>query len=84
MTLAFGFVTFTPSSFAFATISTLFLDETAWEILLVVSDLCEVLDALSSKSRSMYVLCRERLVVHEQKVDIPRVVDDESLVAGRH
>ena len=32
----------------------------------------------------MYVLCRKRLVVHEQKVDISGVVDDESLMAGRH
>lgn len=37
VTLAFAFVTFTPSCFAFATISTLFLDDTACEILVAVS-----------------------------------------------
>lgn len=32
----------------------------------------------------MYLLCRERLVVHKQKVDISGVVDNEGFVAGRH
>ena len=32
----------------------------------------------------MDVLCRERLIVHEQKVDIFGIVDNEGLVAGRH
>ena len=38
VTLAFAFVTLTPNIFAFAIMSTLFLDETACEILLVVSN----------------------------------------------
>lgn len=37
VTLAFAFVTFTPNCFAFATISTLFFDETACEILALIS-----------------------------------------------
>lgn len=32
----------------------------------------------------MDVLCRERLIVHEQKVDISGIVDNEGLMAGRH
>lgn len=37
VTLAFAFVTFTPSCFALATISTLFFDDTAWAILGLIS-----------------------------------------------
>ncbi len=37
VTLAFAFVTFTPNCFALATISTLFLDETECDILVLVS-----------------------------------------------
>ena len=33
VTLALAFVTLTPNCFAFDTMSTLFLDETAWDIL---------------------------------------------------
>lgn len=32
----------------------------------------------------MYVLCRERLVVHKQKVNVSRIMDHESFVTGRH
>ena len=38
VTLAFAFVTLTPNIFAFAIMSTLFLDETACDILLFVSN----------------------------------------------
>ena len=30
------------------------------------------------------VLCGEGLVVHKEEVDIAAIVDEESLVAGRH
>ena len=61
VTLAFAFVTFTPSCFAFATISTLFFDETACEILVVVS----ITFLASSEDREAYsaakvVLCMRR------------------------
>ena len=32
----------------------------------------------------MYVLCRERLVVHQKKVNISGIMNDERFVAGRH
>ena len=35
-------------------------------------------------SRSVYVLCRERLVVHQKKVNISGIMNDECFVAGRH
>jgi len=57
----------TPSSFARATISILFLDETAWEILGLVS--------LGLIFNLFYILCSEGFVVHEEKVDISGVVD---------
>lgn len=58
-------------------ISILFLDETAWEILLRVSP-----DGYSR--RYLYILSSEGLVVHEEKVNFADVVDEESLVTGRH
>lgn len=33
---------------------------------------------------SLNVLCGESFIVHKEKVDIAGVVDEESLVAGRH
>ena len=32
----------------------------------------------------MYILCRERLVVHQKKVNISGIMNDECFVAGRH
>ena len=32
----------------------------------------------------MYVLCRERLVVHQKKVNISGIMNDECFMAGRH
>ena len=32
----------------------------------------------------MYVLCRESPIVHEEKVDVSGIMDDESFVAGGH
>lgn len=63
--------------------STLFLDDTAWDILLIFSDQ-RILAARYSRSKSVYVLGSESLVVHEQKVDIFGIVNDESFVAGGH
>ena len=80
MTLALALVTLTPSCFARATISTLFLAETAWEIL----DFISVLVSSSWTRSKDNVLCGVGLVVHKEKVNITGVVDEESLVAGWH
>lgn len=75
--LALGFVTFTPSCLAREMISIRFLDETAWEILVIVnlySTLIILRDVLSS----------EGLVVHQEEVDIAGIVYEESLVARWH
>ena len=77
MTLALGFVTLTPSSFARATISILFLDETAWAILYHVSPSVQA-------RKDMNILCGVGLVVHEEKVNVTGVIDQERLVAGGH
>jgi hypothetical protein len=77
VTLALGFVTLTPSSFARATISILFLDETAWEILYPVSPSIKVLGDAN-------ILCGVDLVVHEEEVNVTGVVNEESLVTGGH
>ena len=37
-----------------------------------------------SRRKSVYVLGGESLVVHEQKVDISGIVNNESFVAGGH
>ena len=78
VTLAFGFVTLTPSCFARATISILFLDETA----------CEILDRGQYNTSVMIaypdVLCGKSLVVHEEEVDISGIVDQKSFVARGH
>jgi hypothetical protein len=84
VTLAFGFVTLTPSSLARATISILFLDETAWEILFHVSPPFYLVFIEFSFGVCVYVLCGEGLVVHKEEVDIAGVVNEESLVAGGH
>ena len=39
---------------------------------------------VQDNSRSLYVLCRERLVVHQKKVNISGIMNDECFVAGRH
>ena len=78
VTLAFGFVTFTPNCFAFATISTRFREDTACAILdtMLAGGFAADLDA--------FILSGEGLVVHEEEVDIVAVVDEESLVPGWH
>jgi hypothetical protein len=58
-------------------ISILFLDETAWEILYLVSSVSVYIEQFD-------VLSGVGLVVHEEKVNITGVVDEESLVAGWH
>lgn len=75
---ALGLVTLTPSSFARATMSILFLDETACAILVT----CQ--HPLATKSTGRNVLGSEGLVVHEEKFNIADVVDQESLVSGWH
>jgi hypothetical protein len=72
-------VTLTPSSFARAIISTLFLDETACAILERVSFVCA-----ARHIAWVNELCGEGLVVHEEEVDVTGVVDEEGLVAGGH
>jgi len=77
VTRAFAFVTFTPSCFARATISILFLDETA----------CEILNRVSPNypsTKVFHLLCGIGLVVHEEKINVAGVVDEECLVAGGH
>ena len=76
---AFAFVTFTPSCFARATISMRLREETACAILYVVS-LCSVNSAVGAG----IVLSGVGLVVHEEEVEIARVVHEEDLVAGGH
>ena len=39
---------------------------------------------VENNSRSVYVLRRERLVVHQKEVNISGIMDDECFVAGRH
>ena len=80
MTLALALVTLTPSCFARATISTLFLAETAWEIL----DIMLVSISSSLVWSKDNVLCGVGLVVHKKEVNITGVVNEESLVAGWH
>jgi hypothetical protein len=85
VTLAFALVTLTPSAFALARISTLFLAETAWEILRLVLVLsCESGYLLVEIIVGIDVLCGVGLVVHEEHVHVVDVVDEERLVAGRH
>ena len=78
VTRPLGFVTLTPSALAFAMISTRFLDETACPILFrhvnTASLWCVMIrgkDILSSKGAGM----------HEQKLNILGVVDEEGLVS---
>lgn len=78
VTLALAFVTLTPNCFALARISILFLDETAWEILLVVSG-----DGLA-RLGGFDVLGGKGAVMHEEKVNVADVVDEEGLVARGH
>lgn len=78
VTLALAFVTLTPNCFALARISILFLDETAWEILLVVSG-----DKLA-RSGGCDILGGKGAVVHKEEVNIADVVDEEGLVARGH
>ena len=62
VTLALAFVTLTPSCFAFATISTLFFDETACEILPLVSIALPWVDHVDwvAYSAAKVVLCMRR------------------------
>ena len=72
VTLALGFVTFTPSAFALAMMSILFLDDTACDIL------SDKIVSMSTHGRVLildfdkgmayvrrYVLCCKSLIVHE-------------------
>ena len=82
VTLAFAFVTLTPNCFALAMISTLFLDETACAILNLVR-YCR-LDVEGEEELMRGLLCDISLVVHEQEVNVGRLVDQESFVPGWH
>lgn len=89
VTFALAFVTLTPNCFAFARISTRFRDDTACEILLgegPVSFKSHISGAACAASRPgrFHVLCGESPVVHKEQVNVPRVVDEECLVARGH
>lgn len=77
VTLAFALVTLTPSCFARATISILFLDETACAILVFVSLAASNFQECDRCS----VLSGESLVVHKEEVNIADIVDEKCLVA---
>ena len=82
-TLPLGFVTFTPSCFALAMMSIRFFDETAWPILgkSVSAFLCHFSFCRIFRED---VLSGVGLVVHQEEVDVARVLDEEGLVARGH
>lgn len=77
--MALPFVTLTPSCFALETISARFLEETACAILERKSQPQKVEDM-----EKYDILGGKGAVVHEQELEVVGVVDEESLVAGRH
>ena len=88
VTRALGLVILTPRALALARMVTRFLEETAVAIL-VGSCPVSYCFCIRITSRVLIniegnILCGERAVVHEQKIDILRVVNEEGLVAGRH
>ena len=71
-------------------ISTRFREETAWEILkqtMLASwteEVAILVQSLLKGGNTGYLLCGVGSVVHQQKLKILGVVDEESLVAGGH
>ena len=63
--------------------STRFLDDTACAILLRVSWSETKIENRAWLGRQD-ILCRECLVVHKEKVDVTRIVNEERLVARGH
>ena len=75
-------MTLTPSSFARATISIRFLDETACAILL-----CGVVSFRNVNYLVMlgeHSLCGVGLVVHQEEIEVADIVDEECLMARGH
>lgn len=76
--LALPLVTLTPSCLARATISILFLEETACAIL----HTCQI--SVGGCEAEKNILCGVGLVVHKEKLEVTGVVDQEGLVTGWH
>jgi len=79
VTLALALVTLTLSSLARAMMDTRLRDDTLCAILKVVSVVVH-----RKRCTERYALCGKGFVVHEQELEVLRVLDEKRLVAGRH